>query len=586
MNFFRPSSPRTSFIRLFARVVLRHPQRALAALFWQITRRRVRAWNRLVAGAAGSRYAYDVWIAQTEREDASGPFALPIEPSDPKLSFSILIVADEKRALHRTLDSISAQTYQAWDIAIVAPLAEETPGSFQSDADPVWRHFPKLRDAVAQSTGHWIVPVRAGSVLAASALSRFAAAASTHPRPVAVYGDEDRMTELGARAKPWLKPQWNQELFLAQDYIAGSCAIESAALRTAAAANPSFESLEALLLAVLFRTQREVRHVCAVTTHHPASRPAPALDMRLAAARSLLDVEGAQAEPGPFNSIRVRWPLSAQPLVSIIVPTRDGAALLRRSCEGVLHRTRYAAIELLVVDNGSVEPETHALFDELARDLRVRMLSWPYVFNYAAINNFAASQARGEWLCLLNNDTEVLTSDWLEELMRHAIRPEVGAAGARLLYEDGTIQHAGVVIGLGQAAGHAHRHLASEEYGYFARTHVPHYVSAVTGACLVVEKAKFDAVGGFDAEGLAIAFNDVDLCLKLQARGWKNIYVPQATLVHHESKTRTHDLSPLNAERYLRELAILQLRWNTIDFHDPLHHPGLDRSGEDYVLGL
>ena len=205
-------------------------------------------------------------------------------------------------------------------------------------------------------------------------------------------------------------------------------------------------------------------------------------------------------------------------------------------------------------------------------------------YNYAQLNNFAATEARGEYLCLLNNDTEVIDPHWLSELIRQATRPHIGAAGAMLLYNDRSIQHAGVVVGLKQAAGHAHRFLRPGKPGYFRYPHVPHYVSAVTAACLVVERRKFDAVGGLDEQHLAIAFNDVDLCLKLQQAGWHNVYVPQAVMIHHESKSRGRDVAPRHVERYRRELAILQQRWATRDYADPLHHPHLDRNNEEFTI--
>jgi O-antigen biosynthesis protein len=273
-------------------------------------------------------------------------------------------------------------------------------------------------------------------------------------------------------------------------------------------------------------------------------------------------------------------------LVSIIVPTRDQVKLLRSCITSVLTGTHYHPYELIIVDNGSVEPETHAYFQQVGRNPAVRILQYDAPYNFSAINNFAVKHAKGSYICLLNNDTEVLDDQWLTELMRQATRPEVGAVGAKLLYADGSIQHAGVVIGLGEAAGHAHRYLRGNKPGYFHRPHVTHYVSAVTAACLLVSKEKFDAVGGLDADGLQIAFNDVDFCLKLERAGWQNIYTPMAKLVHHESKSRGKDISPEHITRYMGELAILQQRWGTINYNDPLHHPNLDRYHETYVIRL
>jgi len=213
---------------------------------------------------------------------------------------------------------------------------------------------------------------------------------------------------------------------------------------------------------------------------------------------------------------------------------------------------------------------------------RVSILLYDHPYNYSAINNAAVAQSRGSYLCLLNNDTEIIEGSWLTELMRYATRTHVGAVGAKLLYGDGSIQHAGVLLGIGGAAGHAHRGLRDDEPGYFAMAHSAHYATAVTAACLVVERAKFEAVGGFDEAMLQIAYNDVDLCLKLERAGWRNVYAPQAMLTHHESKSRGLDLSPEHFERYRAELAVLQERWNTVDAVDPLHHPYLDRSSETY----
>jgi GT2 family glycosyltransferase len=291
--------------------------------------------------------------------------------------------------------------------------------------------------------------------------------------------------------------------------------------------------------------------------------------------------------PGPFGTAQIKWPLPPRlPLVSVIVPTRDKVKLLRKCVEGVLHGTNYPNLELIIVDNGSAETHTHAYLADICADPRVRVLPYAAPYNYSAINNFAAAQARGEYLCLLNNDTEVLEDSWLREMMRQATRPQVGAVGAKLLYEDRSIQHAGVIIGLGEAAGHAHRFLKEGQPGYFGQAHIPQYVSAVTAACLLVQKSKFEAVGGLDAAELAVAFNDVDFCLKLERAGWRNVYTPQATLIHHESKSRGRDISPQHIDRYLKELKVLQERWSTKTYLDPLHNPNLSKATENFLIGL
>jgi GT2 family glycosyltransferase len=207
-------------------------------------------------------------------------------------------------------------------------------------------------------------------------------------------------------------------------------------------------------------------------------------------------------------------------------------------------------------------------------------------YNFSALNNLAARHAKGSFLLLLNNDTEVISPEWLTEMMRYAYREDVGAVGAKLLYDDGSIQHAGVVVGMGEAAGHAHRFLAHDDPGYFWQAHVAQYASAVTAACLLVRLDKFEAVDGLDEKELAIAYNDVDLCLKLERAGWHNVYTPHATLYHHESRSRGDDLSPQHRERYMRELKIFQDRWGARTYADPLHNPNLDRYVEQFTVNL
>ena len=273
-------------------------------------------------------------------------------------------------------------------------------------------------------------------------------------------------------------------------------------------------------------------------------------------------------------------------MVSIIIPTRDKVELLRPCIESVLAKTNYGPFEVLIVDNDSVEERTRAFLAGFASHPQIRVLPYAGAYNFSAINNFAVRESTGPYICFLNNDTEVVEKEWLTEMMRQAIRPLIGAVGAKLLYTDGTIQHAGVVVGMGDAAGHAHRNLPNKESGYFSQVHAAQFVTAVTGACLLVHKQKFLGVHGFDEEGLAVAYNDVDLCLKLERAGWRNVYVPHAVLIHHESKSRGKDHSPGQIDRYRRELKVFQERWGTETYNDPLLNPNLERSSETFVIRL
>jgi GT2 family glycosyltransferase len=240
---------------------------------------------------------------------------------------------------------------------------------------------------------------------------------------------------------------------------------------------------------------------------------------------------------------------------------------------------------VIVVDNDSDDPATLAYLASL-EPARVRVLRHPGTFNYSAINNRAAAEARGRLLCLLNNDIEVTTPDWLAIMATQALRDDVGAVGAQLLYPDGRIQHAGVVIGVGNAAGHAHRFLRPGDKGYFRRHAFPQFTSAVTGACLVVARDRFLAVKGLDERNFAVAFNDVDLCLRLNQRGWQSLYEPRAVLIHHESVSRGLDLDPVGAARFAGELAALKSIWKTDEIVDRFHHPQLSRASEQFSVAI
>nr|WP_244970544.1 glycosyltransferase [Novosphingobium aerophilum] len=288
---------------------------------------------------------------------------------------------------------------------------------------------------------------------------------------------------------------------------------------------------------------------------------------------------GKRGSPAPEPTAAEVWPG-----VSIIVPTRDQAGLLAQCVAGLDGLAYPGPVELMVIDNGSSEPETHALFDRLAQRPRTRILSAPGSFNFAALMNRAADDAREPFLCLLNNDVVPLDGGWLAAMMRHAREPGVGAVGARLLYPDRTVQHVGVAVGIGGAAGHVAKG-ARPGAGPFALWHgATRRVSAVTAACLLVEGARYRAVGGMDAAAFAVDFNDVDLCLRLDRAGWQNRVVVEATLVHYESRSRGHRRTGPALARFEAELAELRQRWETATALDPWHSPLFSRESEQCLL--
>lgn len=276
----------------------------------------------------------------------------------------------------------------------------------------------------------------------------------------------------------------------------------------------------------------------------------------------------------------------AWPAVSIIIPTRDRADLMHSCLTGLAKLAYPGRVEIIVVDNGSSDAEALALLAAEEAADRIRLLRDDGPFNFSRLNNRAAAIATGDYLCLFNNDVEALDSNWLSAMVRHAVQPGVGAVGAQLLYPDGSIQHAGVAVGIGDAAGHIQRGSNPATSEHAAWHAVTRRVSVVTAACLLVERQHYEAVSGFDEEGFAVAFNDVDFCLKLQASGLANIYCAESRLFHAESRTRPRDNRSDQAERFNRELALLQQRWGTIGHCDPHHSPLFSRAAETCLLSM
>ncbi len=366
--------------------------------------------------------------------------------------------------------------------------------------------------------------------LRADAAAAFARALAADPGVHALYADEDRLDAQGQRGAPLFKPDWDADWFAEQDLIGGAAVFRRSLLRAGDETDPWRAAFG------IAREGGRIGHVPLVLLH--AMPDAPPRRM------------------GP----PVAYP-TASPLVSVIVPTRDRAALLATCADGVLRRTDYPAIEFLIVDNDSRETRTKRLFATLRKDDRVRVLPYPGAFNWSAMNNRAAEAARGEVLLLLNNDIDVIDAGWLTELASQAMRPEVGAVGAKLLYPDGTVQHAGMTLGNGSFGAHLYRHAAKDDPGHGGMLAARRRVSAVTGACLAIRRDVFHAVGGIEEEHLRVTGSDVDLCLRVRERGLAVICTPHALLYHRELASRGPDASAAQRARVAAERGYLVKRW-------------------------
>ncbi|GJD97859.1 hypothetical protein OCOJLMKI_5098 [Methylobacterium iners] len=472
----------------------------------------------------------------------------------------------------RTIESLRAQTSTAWTLLVAWSEGVGEPMHSALDEGGLHRVWPesgRLGDLLdGAGIAGFLAP---GDRLADDALAQLAAGIGSDVE--LIYADE---VVDAAPPQPRLKPDWSPDLALLEGYQGRPILYAGALLARLAErplGRPETFLLDLSVAAAGMAEPSRVAHLPRILCRSAA--PAVKPDRAAALERHL-------AETGSSARISVRdgvldfdWPLpDPAPLVSVIIPSKDRLDLIACSARGVLQETAYAPLELIIVDNGSTDAEVLAHYAGLQADPRVRIEPFPAPFNFSAMVNAGVAVARGPIVVLLNNDVAILQEGWLDALVRQASRPEVGAVGAKLLYENGSLQHGGVVVGLGGRAGHILRRRPGDAPGHLGRMRVAHEVSAVTAACLAVRRELYDSVGGFDAEAFPIDFNDVDFCLRLGAAGHKTIWTPRAVLSHLESVTRG---PPTGEERlrFEREGDRFAARWRDIVRHDPFYHPAL-----------
>ncbi len=402
-----------------------------------------------------------------------------------------------------------------------------------------------------------------------------------------VYSDEDCIDERGVPSDPFFKPDWSPETLLTRDYVGRMLLIRRSVVESVGGVRDVFESARwyDTLLRATDRSDRVV-HIPQVLYHRDGRNASRGADVALAVEAALR----RRGEHGQVerleNGVEVRFAVSDE-RVCIVIPTRDRADLLEPCLRSIFERTTHPSFEVVVVDNGSRESRTSVLLDEWRwrEPERFRVLADPSAFNYSRLNNEAIASTDAAFIVMLNNDTEVMTPDWMSAMLGQARRPAIGAVGATLLYDDDTVQHSGVVLGILGLAGHAHRFLSGHSAGHYGALQLDTNYLAVTGACLMVEKRKLLEVGGLD-ESLAVSYNDVDLCLKLHRAGYRNVVVPRARLYHYESKSRGGDDTPAKVARAMQEVGQIRARWPAWSVRDPYYNPNLTVDAEDFSLRL
>jgi len=512
--------------------------------------------------------------------------ALPRAPT-----FCVIVVADAaatREAIEDTLSSLDAQAIAP--VAHIVVAASDAGGRRACRYDEVTGPWSALRTALADISADWIGMIDAGERLTRDAIAQFALELACTPDVALAYSDHDEMDDDGTRRQPDFKPCWDPYLFAQQPYIGRMWFARRKALASALAAIAPLSEwdllwriIEALpptaiahLPRVLCHRARIVRNNSARRRTQTAPHPPHAHFERKSTAVEF-EARGPQAW-------RLRFPLpSPAPRVSIVIPTRDHPGLLAAATDSVLTATTYPNLELIVVDNGSVDPETLALLAILGANARVRVIRDPAPFNFARLNNEAARHATGALLCFLNDDTLAIAPDWLDELASLALREDAGVVGARLLYGDGTIQHSGVVLGAFALTHHLLQGRPADFRGYHDRGLLTHAVSCVTAACAVVRRDLFVSLGGFD-ENLPAAYNDVDLCLAAFARGRYNLVVNRPLLHHYESASRGYYYTPQQEAADRAALGYLLGKWGEGIRADPFYNPNLALDRENYTL--
>ena len=566
--------------------------------------------------AADQSFSYADWIAQNE-----APSHLYRQLKEKSSSWQYqplvsVVMPTYNSPLHflaQAIESVQAQVYPHWELCIAddASTNPEVQAFLKEAAQKDTRISIVLRSqnghisessnsALEIAKGEWVALLDHDDLLHPMALYELVNTLQSHPEAQIVFSDEDKIDEKGQRFGPYFKTDYNPELMWAQNMISHLGCYKKSTLDAIGGFRKGFEGSQDydLALRVIQRSKpHQIVHIPRVLYHWraiigstalaPNEKPYAETASRKALVEHLAALQiPAGVEPAPDLSYmnRVRPLLQKpDPLISLLIPTKDGIDLLKQCIQSVQQKSSYKFYEILVVNNNSQLPESQIYFDQLKRE-GIRVLDYPHPFNFSAINNFAAREARGEYLCLMNNDIEVQSSSWMEEMLSFAQLDHAGAVGARLWYpgQQG-LQHGGVIIGLGGVAGHAHVGLKKNEKGYFGRAVLHHRCSAVTAACLMIKKSTYFAVGGMD-EQIAVAFNDVDFCLRLGDAGYHCVYTPSAELIHHESATRGDDLSDENLNRFMGEEAFMKARWGERLNHDPFFSPNLSFSHTDFRM--
>lgn len=567
------------------------PRSALVGLITIARGKRQRGWNQLSALASRHERYYQTWISRAEPVIVDSYCKARRTSTTLQPVCVVLDCETHPGSARETIASLRQAFGSETEVWIDHGKHDGCKNLDQSRSESLAGQLSAViaSHCFPSSGDHWVMFLRAGDHVSPYAGQVLSGAVPSKPCDSPLFWDEDSLVA-GLRCAPWLKGEFDEWLYLARDSLAGACLIPAGVLAKILR-QPVFDkrgtlgAAEIILSGIARSLMTRPIHVPLILTHRLGG-------IGFSDAGGWANVIG-RVWPSPLQiSENTRFPRFLRvlprathwPSVSIIIPSKDRASLLA-ACLASLADLRYPGrAEIIIVDNGSTDPDALQLIQEVRTQEQVRIIRQDGPFNFSTLNNLAAHCAQGEILCLMNNDVTAIDGTWLASMVSHVLDPQVGAVGARLLYPSDKIQHAGVVIGMGGVAGHVAKGAARNEAANSEWHGVSRTVSAVTAACLVVRREHYLLVGGLDEEAFPVAFNDVDFCLRLQAHGLVNRFVAEAELYHHESISRGNDSAPENLARFNREIENFEARWRSSQYQDPWYSPLLARTSEACTL--
>ena len=528
---------------------------------------------------------------------------------EPLISIIVPIYNTPITFLRQMIDSVQQQSYEKWELCFgnASPEKQEIRQvleEYKSDKRIKEIAIPENKGiaentnkAMTISEGEFIGLLDHDDLLAPNALYEVVKVLNENNLAEVVYTDEDKVTaDLEEHFRPHFKPDFNLDLLRSNNYICHFFVASRDLIKRVGGFRPEFNGAQDYDLILRCTEQaKQIVHIPKILYHwrvHKAStadNPASKMYAFDAGKRAIEEhlvrcrTKGTVQHTKDLGFYRVKYEVCGEPLVSIIIPNKDQSEALKKCLDSIREKTSYRNYEIIIVENNSEEPETFAFYKKIAGE-KIKIVTWEGEFNYSAINNFGVRHARGDYLLLLNNDVEIINGDWLTEMLSHCQRKEVGIVGAKLYYPDNTIQHAGIIIGIGGVAGSVFVGLPRAFSGYLHKASIQLDLSAVTAACMLVKRSVFEQVGGLE-EKLKVAFNDVDFCLRVREKGYLVVYDPYAELYHYESKTRGAEDTKEKIRRFQTEIEYMRSHWiGLLKKGDPYYNCNLSLTKWDYSL--